>query len=145
MRYVSSINSELGWISAVEEDGYIVAILFAYQEGRPSPITERAAVELEEYLNGKRRCFTFPYLMKGSDFEKKVWKAMEKIPYGETRSYKWIGETISSKGYQAIGSACGKNNLPILVPCHRVVSEKGLGGYSAGLDKKIKLLEIEKP
>lgn len=145
MRYASSIKCELGWITAVEEDGYIMAILFDYQEGIPSFITDWAIREIKEYLNGNRTLFTFPYLAKGSEFEKKVWKAMLDIPYGETRSYKWLGDKIGCRGYQAIGNACGKNNLPILIPCHRVISAKDIGGYSAGLWRKIKLLEIEKP
>ena len=81
----------------------------------------------------------------GTDFQQKVWKALEDIPYGETLSYKDIAIKIGNpKACKAVGMANNKNNLPILVPCHRVIGSNGkLVGYSSGLDIKLKLLELE--
>ena len=83
---------------------------------------------------------------KGTDFQKKVWKAIKTVPYGQTHSYKWLAEKIGNiKSFRAVGTACGKNPLPIIIPCHRIISLNGsLGGYSAGVDLKMQLLHIEK-
>jgi methylated-DNA-[protein]-cysteine S-methyltransferase len=84
-------------------------------------------------------------LTGGTDFQKKVWKAMLKIPYGETRSYGWLATKAGSKDKaRAAGAACGANPIPIIIPCHRVIkSDKTIGGYSGGLGFKKKLLQIE--
>jgi methylated-DNA-[protein]-cysteine S-methyltransferase len=80
-----------------------------------------------------------------TDFQRRVWNAMRKIPYGETRSYKWLAQKVGdSRKARAVGQACGSNPLPILIPCHRVIREDGgLGGFSAGLHIKRKLLKLE--
>ena len=95
------------------------------------------------YLEGKRKTFDLPLKIKGTDFQKRVWNAIYTVKYGETITYKDIGEMIGSKGYQAIGSACGKNPLPIVVPCHRILGKDNLGGFSSGMDIKIRLLKLE--
>ena len=142
--HTSSINSKLGYITIVEEDGFITAILFAYMDENPSKLSKRAKKQIEEYLKGERKVFDLPIKMKGTDFQKMVWNAIYDIPFGETITYKDIGEKIGSKGYQAIGSACGKNPLPIIVPCHRVLGKDNIGGFSLGLDTKRALLDLEK-
>lgn len=140
---VSVLNSKIGYISIVEEDGFIVAILFSYLEENPSLLTKSAKSQIEEYLEGKRKTFDLPLKIKGTDFQKRVWNAIYTVKYGETITYKDIGEMIGSKGYQAIGSACGKNPLPIVVPCHRILGKDNLGGFSSGMDIKIRLLKLE--
>ena len=84
--------------------------------------------------------------MKGSEFQKQVWLELQKIPYGSTKSYKDIAEKIGkSKSQRAVGQACNKNNILIIIPCHRVISKNGdLNGFSCGLDIKEKLLSLEK-
>ena len=83
--------------------------------------------------------------MEGTPFQKKVWKAIATIPYGETRSYKWIAQKIGHpKAVRAVGQACGANPFPFIIPCHRVVASNGkIGGFSLGLKLKRRLLKLE--
>lgn len=108
-------------------------------------ILARAARELEEYLAGKRKKFTVPLDAAGTSFQKSVWKNLARIPYGRTCSYADIARRIkNAKAVRAVGSANGKNPLCIIVPCHRVIAADGsIGGYSAGLAVKKKLLRLE--
>ncbi|WP_017754103.1 methylated-DNA--[protein]-cysteine S-methyltransferase [Calidifontibacillus oryziterrae] len=101
--------------------------------------------ELTEYFNGERERFTMELDLYGTPFQQKVWKELLKIKYGSTKSYKDISEAISSpKAARAVGSAIGRNPIPIVIPCHRVITSNGrLGGFSGGLDKKEKLLALE--
>ncbi len=101
--------------------------------------------QLKEYFNGERKNFNIPLDLRGTDFQKKVWKELLKIPYGETISYKILSERVHNPGaVRAVGSANGANPIPIIVPCHRVINSNGkLGGYSGGLNIKEKLLELE--
>ena len=101
---------------------------------------------LRRYFSGKEMKFTFPFdLFSGTPFQTKVWNAMRKIPYGETRSYKWLAQKAGSpQKARAAGQACGSNPLPILIPCHRVIKTDGsLGGFGGGLHIKRRLLRIE--
>lgn len=141
--HASVLNSSLGYISIIEEDGFVTAILFSFIEENPSQITEKAKKQIEEYLDRKRTAFDLPFKLLGTDFQKRVWEVISCVPYGETISYREIGERINSRGYQAIGSACGKNPLPILIPCHRILGKDNLGGFGAGLEIKQRLLKIE--
>ncbi len=107
----------------------------------------RAAVrQLREYFDGARREFDLPLDLRGTPFQLQVWNALTKIPHGETRTYAQIASQIGRpKATRAVGSANGKNPVPIIVPCHRVIATGGgLGGYSAGLDFKRRLLALEK-
>ncbi len=101
--------------------------------------------ELEEYFAGNRKKFAVPLDMQGTEFQIKVWKELLKIPFGKTISYKTLSERLGSeKLIRAVGKANGANPLPIIIPCHRVINTSGsLGGYSAGLKIKEKLLELE--
>lgn len=103
--------------------------------------------ELKEYFAGTRTKFTVPLSIEsGTKFQKSVWKQLEKIPYGKAISYKQLaGKVGSPNAFRAAGSANGKNPIPIIIPCHRVINhDSGLGGYSCGLDVKRKLLRLEK-
>lgn len=106
----------------------------------------RAEKQLEEYFNGKRKYFDLPYRMYGTAFQKTVWEALLKIPYGETRSYSEIAElTGNPKAVRAVGMANHRNPLVILVPCHRVIGKNGsMTGYAGGLERKEMLLRLEK-
>lgn len=105
-----------------------------------------ARTQLEEYFGGKRKEFSLPIRPEGTPFQKKVWNALKRIPYGETRSYKWVaGEIGTPEASRAVGNAVGANPLPIIIPCHRVIRKNGeLGGYGYGTAIKKKLLEIER-
>ena len=98
------------------------------------------------YFNGSDKGFSQKVkFFEGTEFEKDVWEALNKIPFGETRSYKWIAETVGRPGAsRAVGQALSKNPVPIVVPCHRVIESDGsLGGFSSGVNTKVRLLEME--
>lgn len=101
--------------------------------------------QLEAYFSGENRGFKISFDLSGAtSFQKKVWSAMSKIPSGQTRSYQWLAKKVKVKSPRAVGQACASNPLPIVIPCHRVISSNGtLGGYGGGLPKKIKLLKLE--
>ncbi len=102
--------------------------------------------QFTEYEKGVRKVFDLPLNIKGTEFQKKVWNALLEIPYGETRSYQEIAIRIGNpKAVRAVGGACNRNPIGIIVPCHRVVGKNGsLTGYAGGLDYKKLLLEKEK-
>ncbi len=102
--------------------------------------------QLEKYLKGQLMHFDSPLDMRGTSFERKVWSALAKIPYGKTRSYKDIAQAIGHpKAFRAVGNANGRNSLPLIIPCHRVIeSNGGLGGFGHGLKVKKQLLNFEK-
>lgn len=115
-------------------------------EGTSGELVEKGKQELEEYFQGKRKTFDLPLQMEGTDYEKKVWQQLMRIPYGETRTYRETAAACGNdKASRAVGSANHHNRILILIPCHRVISSDGsLGGYAAGLEAKKYLLEMEK-
>ena len=129
-------------------DGYITSLGRVGESGQddPTQLSERAFSELSEYFAGKRKEFDLPLALSGTPFQKKVWKALADIPYGEARSYRDIANAVGSpKAFRAVGGANHVNPICILIPCHRVVnSDGGLGGYGGGLDMKKILLELER-
>ena len=101
--------------------------------------------ELNRYFKGDLVNFSVKLNIIGTEFEKNVYNALLKIPYGEVRTYKEIAKSINHpKAYRAVGNANSKNKIPIIVPCHRVVSNSGIGGYTGGINIKKNLLKIEK-
>lgn len=110
-----------------------------------SPLFDRLRAELSEYFSGKRRSFDLPLDYPGTDFQRRVWEALLRIPYGETRGYGDLAKEIKAPGAsRAVGRANGLNRIAILIPCHRVINANGaLGGYSGGLWRKLRLLETE--
>ena len=130
---------EIGYNKKIES----IKIVEKEKTGEKSPLTDLAFKEISKFLDGKLEKFSFEINPKGTNFQKKVWKEIEKIPYGKTITYKDLGDKINSKAYQAIGSACGKNPILFRIPCHRVLRKNNLGGFSYGLSLKKKLLEME--
>lgn len=113
---------------------------------RDDAAVRRHVVELERYFAGTITRFQVPLdPLEGTPFQRQVWATLQAIPYGETRSYKWLaGQVGAPAGFRAVGAANGRNPLPIVVPCHRVVNVDGrLGGYGSGLDNKRWLLRLE--
>ncbi|MFC4018523.1 methylated-DNA--[protein]-cysteine S-methyltransferase [Micromonospora sp. GCM10011542] len=109
-------------------------------------VAERAVGELRAYFAGELTEFTVPISApRGSDFERAVWREMTRIPYGETSTYGEVAKTLGDVGAaRAVGVACNRNPVPVLVPCHRIVGAGGkLVGFGGGLDRKVKLLELE--
>ena len=107
---------------------------------------KKAVGQLRKYLNGELRRFDCRLDFKGTPFQKKVWSALSKIPYGQTRSYQDIAKSIGHpKAFRAVGNANGQNSIPLIVPCHRVIeSSGGLGGFGHGIKVKKRLLDLEK-
>jgi methylated-DNA-[protein]-cysteine S-methyltransferase len=105
-----------------------------------------ATRQLREYFDGDRRRFDLPLVFEGTPFRVKVWRALERIPFGETVSYGKVGEWVESPGSsRAVGMACGANPLPIVIPCHRVIGASGkLVGFGGGLEMKHAMLQFER-
>jgi len=150
MKHTAYIKTVLGPIKISEVDGFITELLFVKDTNEISdkqkpPLLEEAEKQIKEYLDGTSKRFDLPLAAKGTEFQKTVWEALHRIPYGETRSYKQIAAMIGRPdAARAVGMANGKNPILLLTPCHRVVGSDGkLTGYAAGLDIKEQLLELE--
>ena len=140
------IRSPMGPLTLFAEEGSLTALVYGDFGGYDHlPLFEEARRQLEEYFAGVRQNFDLPLDPGGTDFQRRVWRALLDIPYGKAISYKELAQRVDRpKGFQAVGQANGKNPLPILIPCHRVIAAAGsLGGYSAGLDRKRFLLDLE--
>jgi len=140
-----SISSPIGNLVLDEDRGTLIAIRWADEPaGNGSPLLAEAARQLDAYFAGKLSSFDLPLRPAGSDFETRVWTQMQQIPYGETRCYGDLAAAIRSAP-RAVGGACGRNPIPIVIPCHRVLGKAGLGGYSGsgGLKTKQALLALE--
>ena len=114
--------------------------------GTPGPVVRKAERQLREFFAGERFVFDMELDFEGTAFQIEVWRALTKIPYAGTRSYRDIAIAVDRpKGYQAIGQANTRNPVPIIVPCHRVINADGsTGGYGGGPDRKLTLLQLEK-
>ncbi len=111
-----------------------------------SPSLREAKSQIDAYLRGRRQTFALPLdLSEGTPFQRRVWRAALRIPYGRVRSYQWVATKLGGKRYaRAVGTALGANPVPLIVPCHRVLAHDGsLGGFSGGLHIKRKLLQLE--
>jgi methylated-DNA-[protein]-cysteine S-methyltransferase len=132
-------EGEYGWTveQELEREGYDVR--------RDRNPTAQAREELLEYAAGTRQTFDVPFVLIGSEWQKAVWRALTRIPYGETRSYAEVAEMVGRpKAARAVGKANATNRLPLVVPCHRVIGANGsLAGFTGGLHLKSRLLEHE--
>lgn len=145
------MDSPVGGLRLHAQAGLLTAIDFdAVADGSPvaDSVLDAAQQQLAEYFAGERREFDLPLASEGSEFQKKVWAELQRIPYGETASY---GDIARRLGYEpvisrAVGVANASNPLPIVVPCHRVVGSDGsLTGYAGGVERKRVLLDLEVP
>ncbi|PSO06539.1 hypothetical protein B9Q04_15535 [Candidatus Marsarchaeota G2 archaeon BE_D] len=144
--YTEYYSSPIGYYQIVCDDFAVLSVKKVWGEGdsEPNDLARKCACELSEYFGGGRREFSVPVRFDvGTPFQRAVWSTLTKIPCAQTWSYKQVANSLGVKCYRAVGSACGKNPLEIIVPCHRVVDSRGLGGYSAGLDAKVYLLRLE--
>ena len=146
----SYIFSPLGYI-LLESGEYGLTRIKFLQDKKPtykkevSPLLLQAEKELIEYFDKKRTTFDIPLQLIGTAFQLEVWKKALQIPYGKTISYSELAKAIGKPfAYRAVGNALGKNPLPIIVPCHRVLSKNGLGGFSAPFYIKEFLLDLER-
>ncbi len=141
-------QTKIGRIKIAQEGDAIVEINVTESEKeseKETPLIKKTIKELEEYFEGKRKFFDIPISIKGTEFQEKVWEALLRIPYGETKSYEDIAKMIGCpKGARAVGMANHNNKIIIIIPCHRVIGKNGkLIGYAGGLPVKEKLLQIE--
>lgn len=148
MEYFFEYETPIGYITLVENNGYITHLRFGrhkHSEKKETELIATAYAQLCEYFSGKRKEFDLPLQPEGTQFQQSVWKQLQKIPYGELKSYKDIAHAINSpKAYRAVGMANNKNPIAIMIPCHRVVGADGsMVGYAAGLEAKKTLLELE--
>ena len=149
--YGEIYESPVGTLTILAGKTGIRAIKFGADEkvrasGTANEMTRWAVKELEEYFQGKRKEFTVPCRPEGTDFQKRVWEALTRIPYGVTRTYKEIAvETGNPRASRAVGMANHRNPIPIMIPCHRVIGSDGkLTGYAGGLEVKEFLLKLER-
>ncbi len=160
---VACLETPLGSMISVADDNYLYVLEFANQDRLErtikrlnqylradivlgeTAITEQIKKELVAYFSGELVTFKTPILLLGTDFQQTVWRALQTIPLGETRSYIDMAKQIDhDKAYRALVNANGANQLAIIVPCHRVINESGeLGGYGGGVDRKRWLLGHE--
>ncbi len=153
MKNLIRYESPVGRISIADNGEHITDIFF----GKPGSLQTRfkdretelnalAQKQLEEYFAGKRKEFDLPLKMEGTPFQISVWEALQRIPYGETRSYRDIAVEIGNpNSYRAVGLANNKNPISVVIPCHRVIGANGdMIGYGGGLNKKRRLLELER-
>ncbi len=141
-------DTEIGKIEITEESGIIIGINFNADTNikkQETKLIRNTYLQIKEYLEGKREEFDIPIKLNGTEFQKKVWRELLEIPYGETRSYKQIAEKIGNpKACRAVGMANHNNPIAIIVPCHRVIGTNNkLVGYAGGVDIKQKLLNLE--
>ncbi len=142
------LDSPIGTLMMMSDGKKMMRIAITKKEGKnePDALTQQCAAELKRFFAGTVESFSVPIAVEGTSFQKSVWNAMRKIPYGHTKTYAEIARKIGKpKAVRAVGSACGKNPLLVLVPCHRVIgSNRTLGGFSAGISAKKLLLAYEK-
>lgn len=150
MIYTTYYKSKIGNIKICASEKYLLLLSFIDTidfKINNNAITDLTCQQLDLYFNGKLKTFNLQIAFdsKSNEFYKNVWSILKTIEYGQTISYKQIGEKINSKAYRLIGKACAANNIAIIIPCHRViVSNNKLTGYAYGLERKAALLELEK-
>lgn len=162
MQYISHYQSPLGNILLAADDIGLTGLWFEGQkyfalyldkehEEKELPVFEKAKQWLDIYFSGKEPNFKVPLHFTGTDFQNEVWEILYAIPYGQTMTYGEIAKQLAEKrglkrmSAQAVGGAVGRNEISIIVPCHRVVGANGsLTGYAGGIDKKVKLLTLER-
>jgi methylated-DNA-[protein]-cysteine S-methyltransferase len=152
------IDSPIGPLTLVADNGAIIGLYMDLQRHRPDdeqlgeadlgPLAEplkAAAEQLDAYFAGTLTRFTLPLAPRGSEFQRRVWAALQDIPYGETQSYGELAARIGAPGAaRAVGLANGRNPIAVVIPCHRVIGSQGkLTGFGGGLDRKKHLLDLE--
>jgi len=147
MNYASVIETPIGKITILADDDFVYAVTFAERDIADIPesqLTIDVARQLQDYFKGGLKVFNFPMKQKGTDFQQKVWQNLLTIPFGETTSYAKFS-AHHPLAIRAIASANGKNDIAIVVPCHRVIGSSGkLVGYAGGLWRKKWLLQHER-
>ena len=144
-------NVKFGFITIVYEEDVLLSLICSkehpvIQDDIKSDFSDNVFLQVNEYLQGRRKKFDVKYQLSGTPFQLSVWKELIKIPYGETRTYKEIARNIGNeKAARAVGMANNRNPLHIIIPCHRVIGADGsLTGYAGGIRIKEELLKLER-
>ena len=156
MTRYTRFTTPLGTILATAVGGCLTSVNFVdakytpaaaadWKEEADSPPLKECATQLRDFFDGKRQCFDLPLAPEGTPFQQRVWREIARVPFGETISYAQLAARAGAAGSaRAAGAATGRNPIAIVVPCHRIVGTDGsLTGYAGGLERKMKLLEIE--
>ncbi len=140
----ASLETPVGALSVTERDGALVRLDWSAAATGRSALLDQAVAQLRAYFAGELTEFDLPLHVEGSEFQKAVCEAMLAIPFGETRTYGEIAKDLGAPP-QPVGNACGGNPIPVIIPCHRVLSATGLGGFSGqgGVETKVALLKHE--
>ena len=140
-----SFNSPLGALTLTEEDGAILSLDWGWGMGNEeTPLLTTARDQVDAYFDRRLTVFDLPLAPPGTAFQKKVWDVMNTIPFGQTLTYGEVAARLGTSP-RAVGLACGRNPIPIIIPCHRVTGSHGLGGFSGGDGRmtKRRLLGLE--
>ncbi len=140
------MESPIGMIFFTFTGSTVTSVTFHEPEVKKDDLPHRIAQQIDAYFRGKRHSFDMDISFgKAGKFYQSVWAALRDAPYGETRTYKWLAAKVGTPGAsRAVGQALGRNPLPIIVPCHRIIASDGsLGGFTPGVDIKKKLLQLE--
>jgi methylated-DNA-[protein]-cysteine S-methyltransferase len=152
----TTVDSPVGELTVVAEDGRLTGLYFPHHWYRPDPAAfgdraeagfEEVAQQLADYFAGRRERFDLPVNARGDEFQCRVWELIDRIPYGQTRTYGDLARELGDRTLaKDVGAAVGRNPLCVIVPCHRVVGKDGkLTGYAGGLARKRFLLQLEEP
>jgi methylated-DNA-[protein]-cysteine S-methyltransferase len=157
MTLYTDMKSPLGTLLLTADDGALTGVHFPgqkhdrppqphWQRADDEPVLARARAQLAEYFDGRRSTFDLPLAPHGTPFQQAVWRALLAVPFGVTSTYGAIADAVRRpKAVRAVGAAIGANPIGIVVPCHRIIGRDGsLTGYAAGLDRKAKLLALER-
>lgn len=155
--FYKEVESPTGLLRLVATHTHLVGVQWRIDETYVSgehffknahhPLLQEAERQLNEYFEGKRKVFSLPIMLTGSDFQKKVWELLAGIPFGKTISYGEMAKRVGDiKTVRAVGGALNKNPIPVIVPCHRVIGADGkMIGFGGGVQRKIYLLNLENP
>jgi len=146
MIFFDATASPVGTLYLLFSGAALAGISFERPRVKAGKAPDSFLRELEEYFAGRLREFSQKIaFLEGTEFEKEVWLALREVPYGETRTYKWLAERVGRpRGPRAVGQALSKNPIPIVLPCHRIIESDGdIGGYSSGVEIKRRLLAME--
>lgn len=144
------LETTLGLMEIVCEDEFLIGLKLVLEKNHrvdENKTSKNVKSQILEYLSGSRKTFSLPFKLNCTDFQKKVYEETLKIPYGNTKTYGEIANSIGNpKSMRAVGMALGKNPIWIIMPCHRVIGKNNkLTGYAGGIDKKLSLLNLENP
>ena len=150
MNYGIVLQTKIGMLTVIADEENLVEVTYGYSDtdyqAKANPIVIKASAQIAEYLSGQRKRFDLPIATNGTELQEQVWAVLKEVPYGETITYKDISQKLGEdKSAQAIGGACRKNPLSIVIPCHRVLGANGkVAGNALEAPAKELVLKIEK-